>query len=231
MSANVTKAFNAAAIVAALVRAIDLDPSLCDVYEGEASLPPVVLKAKDLKPWYNVQTPQEGWVYFSYMVENSDMDTILAKLREKACQAMEELLAHQDEQLRSYAALSGTPYKKIDKKGSVYLFSDIIALGKAQGIDVEAIFKEVSAWGSKNGIDIREISMEVVRTLAKKLSLPRPSVVLFLAPPYVPHNTLLSPMKRRLLTTYLLFCASWRKKRAKPLSCSIFSPALATAAT
>ena len=42
---------------------INLNTEFCDGYEGEYSLPPVALKMKDLKGWYNVQTAKEALVY------------------------------------------------------------------------------------------------------------------------------------------------------------------------
>lgn len=181
---------NAASIAAALIREIDLEPSLCDAYDGEVTLPPVVLKAKDLKPWYNVQTPQEGWVYFSYMVANKDVKTILTSLRDKAAIAVEELLIRQNDQMARYASLAGTSYQPFNKQGHIYTFSELVALAREKGVDAEQICNSAAIDGRREGWDMRNISMEAVRRLAREVTLPRPSVVLFLAPPYLPHNTL-----------------------------------------
>ena len=50
-------------VAANLVSVINLNTEFCDGYEGEYSLPPVALKMKDLKGWYNVQTAKEALVY------------------------------------------------------------------------------------------------------------------------------------------------------------------------
>ena len=68
--------FDATKMGAALVDNISLNTDLCDGYEGEYTLPPSVLKMKDLKEQYNVQTAFDAFVYFNYAVHNDDMNLI-----------------------------------------------------------------------------------------------------------------------------------------------------------
>lgn len=89
-----------------------------------------------------------------------------------------------------YASLAGTSYQPFNKQGHIYTFSELVALAKEKGVDAEQICNSAAIDGRREGWDMRNISMEAVRRLAREVTLPRPSVVLFLAPPYLPHNTL-----------------------------------------
>ena len=67
-------------VMAELIKELNLNPEYSDSYEGEYALPPTLLKSKDLKGWYNVQTAKEALVYFNYFVLNSDVRDITKKL-------------------------------------------------------------------------------------------------------------------------------------------------------
>lgn len=83
---------DASMIAAELVRRIHLNHDFIDEYEGEYTYPPSVLKMKDLKPWYNVQTTGEALVYFNYFVHNATIDAITDKLKKAAEEVMETIL-------------------------------------------------------------------------------------------------------------------------------------------
>jgi len=182
---------SAADIAARIVQAIDLNPALCDTYDGECSLPPVVLKMKDLKPRYDVQTIREALVYFSYMVENDDMGNILSKLKNIARQTLAEVLQQQEEKANAYSKISGIFHSELKFEGHVYLFEELMQEALRQGIsDMPQILEDIAVREQETGSDAREISLMAVRELCRRLNVSAPAVVIFLSPPYLPHNTL-----------------------------------------
>lgn len=79
--------FDASFVAAELVREISLNTAFCDCYEGESTLPPSVLKMKDLKTAYNVQTAYDAMVYFNFFVHNHSVEQIVTELKEAAGRA------------------------------------------------------------------------------------------------------------------------------------------------
>ena len=74
--------FDASAVAAELVSQIQLSMDFEDTSDGETAYPPSVLKMKDLKSWYNVQTAKEAFVYFNYFVHDAPMTIINERLME-----------------------------------------------------------------------------------------------------------------------------------------------------
>lgn len=182
---------NAISIAARLVSAIDLEPTLCDVYDGESTLPPMALKSKDLKPWYNVQSALEAYCYFSYMVENSEMTDILQQLKHIAERELQKQIDDQQRKMAAYAEQAGLAYKQPDFQGKVYLFDELLQLAREQGADnIPTMLAEFANKGKRAGMDPRDISLEAVRMICRNLQLDTPVIVIFLAPPYLPHTTL-----------------------------------------
>jgi len=182
---------SAAGIASRIVHAIDLNPALCDTYDGECSLPPVVLKMKDLKPRYDVQTIREALVYFSYMVEDDDMGNVLFKLKDIARKTLTEVLQQQEKKANMYSKISGSSQRALQFEGHVYLFEELMQRALRQGIsDMPQVLENIAAKEQEAGSDAREISLMAVRELCRRLNVSAPIVVIFLSPPYLPHNTL-----------------------------------------
>ena len=182
---------NAVNLASRIVQAIDLNADLCDAYDGELALPPVALKLRDLKPWYNVQTAREAFAYFSYMIEDGETADILHRLRDLSQHILDDMIACQQEQLRTYSQAAGIPYKPPAFEGKVYLFEELMALAaERELVHIEQNLAELAVRGRENHDDARDIALSVVQELCRQLQLNGPAVVLFIAPPYLPHNTL-----------------------------------------
>ena len=85
--------FDASMIASELIREMNLNPDYCNEYDNEYTLPPSVLKMKDLKEHYNVQTSYSSFVYFNYFVHNETIDETIAKLKNAAKIAFENVLS------------------------------------------------------------------------------------------------------------------------------------------
>lgn len=187
---------------ARLVNRIHLNMEFSDVYEGEASLPPSVLKIKDLKPWYNVQTAKDALVYFNYFVHNREIKDIVEKLVAAAEGAVEDTrmkvvkeaaiyydTSELSKELEKGAKVSNKAFHK-----DVLLYDELIDLTvKTTGISLELIKekeKEITLQEKAKGTDLREIPVSIIKYLLGKLGINDPVIVLYFAPPYCPHNML-----------------------------------------
>lgn len=86
--------YDSSLAAAELVKQIDSNCDLCDGYKAEYTLPPTVLKVKDLKRQYNVQTACSSFVYFNLIPQiivelkagKTDMRDISLGAVEKLCE-------------------------------------------------------------------------------------------------------------------------------------------------
>lgn len=183
--------FDASRIAAELVREINLNTYFCDGYHEEYSLPPSVLRMIDLKDFYNVQTAQEAFVYFNYFVHNADIKVIAEKLTEAAQTALNNVRTQIEEESHNYYALANMLYKPIKYKPTVYSYDEVMkrASENYDG-DLAQLVHNYTDELIAEQVDSRDIALKVVKLVSGYAKLEAPSVVLFFAPPYCPHNTL-----------------------------------------
>ncbi|RDU25056.1 M20/M25/M40 family metallo-hydrolase [Anaerosacchariphilus polymeriproducens] len=184
--------FDAAAVAAKLVEKINLNTDFCDEFKGEYTLPPAVLKMKDLKEWYNVQTPNDAFVYFNYFVHNASMECTIDKLKTAAAEVFDEVLQMLHNRYKDYCRLTGQKYEKQDYQTEVLTYQELLSLvQKNMGSEeLEKILKTMAEKALKDGMDKREIPIPLVRFLLNQAKIMNPVIVLFFAAPFCPHNTL-----------------------------------------
>ncbi len=182
---------DAAEIASKIGDKISLNPELSDGYKGEYSLPPTILKLKDLKPWYNVQTIKEALVYFNYFVHNAEAANIIEKLQTKATEAVEETIANYNSRYKKFCELSGNTYSEILSDCKVMTYEKLYELAvETCKEDVDKILEKLTKEEVDKGTDKREIPIPLIRELLSLANIYEPVVVLYFAAPYCPHNTL-----------------------------------------
>lgn len=182
--------FDATMLAAKLVEKINLNPELCDEYKGEFTLPPVALKMKDLKTWYNVQTPKEALVYFNYFVHHASVEHIIAMLMEKAYAAVEDSIKTANENYRSFCVKTGKEITEIKRKCTCITYEKLYEAAAVKNKDLDSLLEEKTKEAEARGIDKREIPIAWIRTLLDIAEIYHPVIVLYFAAPYCPHNTL-----------------------------------------
>ena len=176
---------------AELTRIIDRNPDFCDGYNGEYTLPPTVLKMQDLKPRYNVQTPHTAAVYFNYFVHNRQLTEIMAQLKDTARTALNNVMQAADERYRTYCEISGNRYSSLIEKTQVIDYRELYLRAKetCDG-DLDAYIDSVTDASISAGDDMRITSLRIVQALSDLCGIKTPTVVVFFATPFCPHNTL-----------------------------------------
>lgn len=183
--------FDASLTAAELVRNIDLNPHFCEEYNGEYTIPPSVLKVKDLKTEYNVQTSFNSFVYFNYFIHNAYIKDITEKLRQASTDALNNTEKLLNERYQEYCRLTNIPYSKISYKNQVLSYDELVNLAERK---YTGNLKKLIAGNTEEmlatNIDKREIPMNIVKKLCNIAQINIPTIVFFFAAPYCPHNTL-----------------------------------------
>lgn len=174
-----------------LIKEIDLNVELCDEYDGEYTLPPSVLKFKDLKRLYNVQTPFSAFTYFNYAVHNESPEETIEKLKKAAVRAFNRIVRRNDDRYRDYCEKVSQKYTPIDFQPKILTYSELYedARKKFDG-NLEKELIEYMESLLKVNMDLRIISLKIVEKVFKICEDKEPCIVLFFAAPYCPHNVL-----------------------------------------
>lgn len=182
--------FDAALLAAGIVNKIHLNHKYSDGFEGEYAYPPSVLKMKDLKPWYNVQTVKEAFVYFNYFVHNASIDEITGKLKEAAEEVFVEALRTTHKEISKFTELSGEEFELPSYDCKVLTYEELYKMASVSQDFSSDRVEEILQEEMIKGTDKREIPIEIVRYLMNILKITSPTIVIYYAPPYCPHNTL-----------------------------------------
>lgn len=182
--------FSVSLAAAEIVRQMELQADFADEYRGELTLPPLALRCRDLKPSYNVTTPAAALLYFNYFIHSQPMDEVLARLRTVAQTAMDEVVAHTDEQYHRYCQRTGQDYSPIHYPVQVLDYTQLHALALQQRPEVDAEIAALVQGELDRDTDRREISRMIVERLCQLCAIQIPTAVIFLAPPYCPRNTM-----------------------------------------
>ena len=188
--------FDASMVAAELIREINLNPKYCEGYNGEYTLPPSVLKMKDLKEQYNVQTSFASFVYFNYFIHNASLEEIMSQLKGAGQKALDNVLDIMNNRYQAYCQLSKVACEPLEYTTQVIDYEQLVSRAKAhyEG-DLDQIIHKIAEEGTLIGKDKREIPLEIVRKLCEIANFKMPTIVLFFAAPYCPHNTLKQEVK------------------------------------
>lgn len=188
--------FDASLVAAKLVECINLNPDYCEGYKGEYTLPPSILKMKDLKQQYNVQTSFSSFIYFNYFVHNASVTEVFEKLKSTSHKVFDSVLRLMNERYKEYCELAHLDYQEIDYETQVLDYKDLLQLAKEkyEG-DIDEVIHKITVLELEQARDKREISMEIVKKLCELAEIKIPTIVIFFAAPYCPHNTLKSELE------------------------------------
>jgi arginine utilization protein RocB len=167
---------------------IDLSNDLCDIADGEVTLPPISLHQRDLKKEYSVQTVNAVTLYFNYATHSSQPDEVLAKCKQKAVQSFENIIKRLNEEYEKFCALSKIPFQKLPWEVQVLTYEELYEKVKAEmGDEIDKIIDNLARELVKQNIDDRELSLAIVQEVHKHYSNQNSKIIVYFAPPYYPH--------------------------------------------
>lgn len=176
-------------LVAELTKRINLNTDLCDVVEGEATLPPLTLKQQDLKPEYSVQTAKTAHVFYNFATHKSTPDEVLEKMSGIAHEAFSSVLEDVNTQYKRYAELTGRAYEAAPFVPKVMTYEELYtAVMEEKGDEAkETLERARQRWLVDESIDDRDYALKEVELLQTLWSNQEPVIITYFTPPYYPH--------------------------------------------
>lgn len=166
--------------------AINTNPDLCELIDDEEVLPSSALQQRDCKDFYNVQTAKVAHLYFNTFLYERSVTDVLMVLRGAAEDAVRNVSDKLDARLAEYRARVGVPIGTIEHEVKVLLFEEYLRECSQKGMDVSAIIADtLKKHGSE---DKRAFGFRVIDALEHATGDDSAKVILFLAPPFCPHN-------------------------------------------
>ena len=188
---HVGEAFNgldANLLASEVLYQMDLSTDLCDIAEGEVTLPPISLYQRDLKTEYSVQTANAVNLYFNYATHISQPDEVLAKCKAKAITSFENVIKRLNEEYEKYCSLCAIPFRRLPWEVNVLTYEELYQQVKAEmGDEIDRIIAQVIEKLRQQKVDDREFSLTIVQEVHKHCSDKNSKIVVYFAPPYYPH--------------------------------------------
>lgn len=188
---HVGEAFNgldANLLASEVLYQMDLSADLCDIADGEVTMPPVSLYQRDLKEEYSVQTANSVTLYFNYATHISEPDVVLEKCRAKAMESFQNVIRRLNEQYELYCRLANIPFHKLPWEPQVLTFAELHQrVREEMGDEIDHIIDQLSGELRERKVDDREYSLAIVREVHRRYSDQNSKIIVYFAPPYYPH--------------------------------------------
>ncbi|MFK8884061.1 M20 family metallopeptidase [Bacillus velezensis] len=189
-------------IASEITRRIHNNIHMAENIEGELVLPPTCLYQRDNKEAYNVQTAVSSYVYFNYFIYEKTAKEVMDQLTavvDEACRETEQKLSdYYDE----YCERTSLPKKEMSWNVQVYSLEDYLKRLRNRGIDpaqcIEQTFK------TYEHLELRMRCFKAVEELQKLDPEQGAKVIIFYAPPYLPHNYLKEESTRDRLLQHVI---------------------------
>lgn len=171
-----------------LNRRINKNLDLTEAIDGELILPPSCLYQKDSKTTYNVQTAKDSYMYFNYFIYEATAKEVIDKLEKITLDACADITEAAASQYEEFARRSGLPVNKRKWKIEVTTLEDFIVELNQIGANPSSVVKKVI--DENRNMDERILCFKIAEELQQLDPNKKPRVIIFFAPPYLPHNFL-----------------------------------------
>ena len=125
-------------LLAEITRKMSLNTDLSDVAYGEVTVPPISLKQADTKVGYTVQTALVATGYYNFFTHGMSPRDVLAKSKQVAVDAMDDIIAYLNDQYRKFCDMSKVNFTPLPWKTRVLTFKEYYDEIKAEFDAVEA---------------------------------------------------------------------------------------------
>jgi len=176
-------------IAAAITGRINMNVDFCDVVDGEATLPPVTLRQRDLKPEYSVQTAHSTTLFFNYATHCSTPDQVMTKMVDAGQEAFQTVVDDLNHQYKRFCNLIKRDYKPLPWKARTMTYQELYEKVKIEmGDKIDEIIAEFTEETLKDtSVDARDFAGLQTALVHKHWSDREPVVIVYFAPPYYPH--------------------------------------------
>jgi arginine utilization protein RocB len=181
-------------IASEITRRVHNNLELAENIEGELVLPPTCLYQRDTKEFYNVQTATSSYLYFNYFIYKATTKEIMEKLlgvTVDACKETEQVLK---KHYLDFLGRTGLPPKTLSWNIEITSLAEYINELESIGIPTSEVTRKVL--DENKNMEPRMLCFKLVEALQELDSNKKPRVIIFFAPPYLPHNYLNPEIER-----------------------------------
>lgn len=183
--AHVGQAFSAMdpnLLIAEITRNICLNADLCDVAQGEVTIPPISLKQMDTKVGYTVQTALVAFSYYNFFTHGMNPAQVMEKSRQVAVDSFDSVIERVNEQYRKFCDMSKVDYVPLPWKTRVYTwkeyYDEMVQVHGAAFTDAMDAFAG-KLHEDEPELDLRLFSLKVAEEAWKWTDDKSPAIILF----------------------------------------------------
>ncbi|HEX3027583.1 MAG TPA: peptidase M20, partial [Clostridia bacterium] len=146
-----------------------------------------------------------------------------------AVQAFENVLASLNERYKAYCTLSGTAFQPINYPHRVLEYAELFRMAQRHfGGELERETQNMASELLEKGEDKRFIPLRIAERLCEIAEVKTPTIVVFFAAPYCPHNTLKAevPEEKALLGKISKLVSAFGKETGENYRVMQFFPSL-----
>lgn len=216
-------------LVAELTRLIELNPELCDEAQGEVTVPPTSLKQADCKDAYTVQTPLAAYAYYNVFTHSLSPREIMAKMKEKAREAFDNVITYLDEAYRTFCQRSGHTYTRLPWKTRVYtweeFYSELVAQhGEGFAQHLREFARELQQ--RDPALDLRDFNVRLVAEAWQWARDKSPAIIVFNSSTYFARIEMTgrTEAERRLLESVKAAVSEVQPHSDRPIVTKMFYP-------
>lgn len=176
-------------IAAEITRRVNLNPEFSDVVAGEATLPPITLKQRDLKPEYSVQIASKSILFFNYATHSSTPAQVMDKMMKAGAECFQNVIDTLNERYTNFCKLIGRDPKKLPWVERTMSYDQLyVEVKKEVGAKLDDMVKAYAEEIAKDDrYDVRDQAMKIVEYVHSLWSDKAPVLLVYLTPPYYPH--------------------------------------------
>ncbi|QHK02286.1 M20 family metallopeptidase [Bacillus velezensis] len=189
-------------IASEITRRIHNNIHMAENIEGELVLPPTCLYQRDNKEAYNVQTAVSSYVYFNYFIFEKTAKEVMDQLTAVADEACKETERKLSDYYDEYCERTSLPKKEMSWNVQVYSLEDYLKRLRSRGIDPAQCIEQ--AFKTYEHLELRMRCFKAVEELQKLDPEQGAKVIIFYAPPYLPHNYLKEESTRDRLLQHVI---------------------------
>ncbi|MCP1531811.1 M20 family metallopeptidase [Bacillus velezensis] len=189
-------------IASEITRRIHNNIHMAENIEGELVLPPTCLYQRDNKEAYNVQTAVSSYVYFNYFIYEKTVKEVMDQLTAVADEACKETERKLSDYYDEYCERTSLPKKEMSWNVQVYSLEDYLKRLRSRGIDPAQCIGQ--AFKTYEHLELRMRCFKAVEELQKLDPEQGAKVIIFYAPPYLPHNYLKEESTRDRLLQHVI---------------------------
>ncbi|AHK50988.1 peptidase M20 [Bacillus velezensis TrigoCor1448] len=189
-------------IASEITRRIHNNIHMAENIEGELVLPPTCLYQRDNKEAYNVQTAVSSYVYFNYFIYEKTAKEVMDQLTAVADEACKETERKLSDYYDEYCERTSLPKKEMSWNVQVYSLEDYLKRLRSRGIDPAQCIEQ--AFKTYEHLELRMRCFKAVEELQKLDPEQGAKVIVFYAPPYLPHNYLKEESTRDRLLQHVI---------------------------